>query len=246
MPRTQIWFDGHCITDEFYVSNLAMQVASRTVKTQNIAGRDGVMLTGVQLQPITITMQINALHDTKAERIAALDMLAGWLDVDEPKQLSFSFDDGKYYLAVPSKIGNRKRWKSADALLSVSFYCPDPVRYGESHTVSVSSGGSSTINVGGTYPTVLDIDASAAKRDSSTQYWGASLDSQKTIKVSTGSASGVTLDIDTAKRDVKVAGALVLPTLDSDWFDKVNPGSHVVSSVLGTGAFTVSWVDRWV
>lgn len=246
MPRTQIWFDGHCITDDFYVSNLVMQTPSRNVRTQKIAGRDGVALTGVELQPITIKMQITALHDTKADRIAALDALTGWLDVDEPKQLRFSFDDGKYYMAVPSKIGNRKRWFSADALLDVSFYCLDPVRYGESHTVSVSSGGSSTINVGGTYPTVIDIDASAAKRDSSTQYWGVSLDSQKTIKVNTGSASGVTLDIDTAKRDVKAAGALVLPTLDSDWFDMVNPGSHVVSSVLGTGAFTVSWVDRWV
>lgn len=246
MPRTQVWFDGHCLTDYFYITNLALPPAQRAVKTAAIAGRDGTVLTGVTLNALTISMQLNVIDGTKSERLELLDTLSGWLDVDEAKRLEFSFDSGKYYMAVPSKIGAHKRWRAADAFTGVTFICPDPVRFGESHTVSVSSGGSSTIDVGGTYPTNLNITANSAVRNSSTGYWGVSVDNQKVMKVATGSSSSRKVTIDTDTRTVKVSNVVSLPTLDSDWFDGITPGSHTVSSTLGTGAFTVSWVDRWV
>lgn len=251
MHRTKIWFDGHCLTDYFHITNLQLPPTSKDVRTQSIPDRDGVIITSTTLQPKLITMQINAIDGDRDERIALLDMLSGWLNVNEPKKLEFSFHYGKYYMAIPQKVDKWKRWRSGDGYTGVTFICADPVRFGRYHEVFVSNSsngdtGSVHINIDGTYPTKLDISADGAVRDTVTNLWAVSVDDQKFMKVATGSSNARKVDIDTDSRTLKVSDVVTVPTLDSDWFDNIQPGAHEVESFLGTGDYTVSWVDRWV
>lgn len=53
------------------------------------------------------------------------------------------------------------------------------------------------------------------------------------------------LEADSATRTVTFGGESTIPTLDSDW-PVLEPGTHTVSNTSGSGASTVTWIERWV
>jgi hypothetical protein len=118
------------------------------------------------------------------------------------------------------------------------------VAYGAARTVTVPSGGSVEFNVGGTYKTMPRITANAA-RDSSSLVWGLRLDGGDFVHVATGSNAVKSVLIDCAERICTVAGAVALPTLDSDWLE-LEPGTHTLAMDNGTGAATVVFTERWL
>ena len=86
--------------------------------------------------------------------------------------------------------------------------------------------------------------ANSAVRNSSSLVWGVKVDNADFVHVATGSSSSRKVEIDSEKRICKVANAIALPTLDSDWI-VLEPGAHTVAMDNGTGAATLSWVERW-
>ena len=126
----------------------------------------------------------------------------------------------------------------------MTFTLVDPVAYGDTQTAALPSGGSVSINVNGTAPTYLNVVAASAVRNISAQVWGVKVDNADFIHVATGSSSSRKVEIYSEERICKVANALTLPTLDSDWI-KLNPGTHTIAMDYGTGAATLSWVERW-
>ena len=173
----------------------------------------------------------------------ALSTLGKWLMVDEPKPLYLPDTPDRYYLAVPGAGLDLTRGIGGE-MAQVTFTLVDPVAYGDTQTASLPSGGSVSINVNGTAPTYLNVVANSAIRNSSAQVWGVQVDSVDYVHVVTGSSSSRKVEIYSDERVCKVQDALTLPTLDSDWL-KLEPGAHTVAMDYGTGAATLSWVERW-
>lgn len=235
-------FNGHDFATLCVYGDPKITILNAQPITREVSGRDGEAFVGMTYGVSSVSFTIAVMGDPEARR-TALSTLGGWLKVDEPKPLRIPDTPDRYYLAVPSRALDLKRGKDGE-LATVTFMLTDPVAYGETQTASLASGGSATINVGGTAPTYLNVTADSAVRNGSALVWGVRVDSQDFVHVATGTASACKVEIDSGERVCKVANAVTLPTLDSDWL-KLEPGTHTVAMDYGTGAATLSWIKRW-
>lgn len=238
----KVTFNGYDLTSAFIVGNLVRQKLLRTHNLIEVAGRDGQIFGGSSLDPIEITMTLTYIDNNPQTKSEGMRILAGMLNVDEPKQLAFEEDGGLYYMAIPNG-GDIARYVGAEQI-EITFTCPDPAMYGETKTITVPSGGTVTFEVGGTTYTKPTFTANAT-RDSSSQLWGLRLDNSDYIQIATGSASAVSVVCDCEKRTLKVGNTQTLPTLTSDWF-VLTPATHTLKNDVGTGAATVVFTERWL
>ena len=239
---TEVTFDGHVLTDRFIVYDLVRGFMPRTVRTTKVSGRDGEVYRGADYDALEISMTIATLGGGYMRSIE-LRLLAGWLNVDGPRLLTISDDDGiKSYHAVPVG-GDIDRWLGAESV-TITFKAPDPAMDGASGSADIPSGGSVAFTVYGNCATRPSVVAPSAVRGSSGT-WGVTLDGGRTLQVAvpTGSASYVSLD--SAARDCSVDGQSMVPTLDSDWLT-LEPGRHVIEMTQGTGDAYITWTERWL
>lgn len=235
-------FNGHDFATLFICGDPKITILNAKPVTREVNGRDGASFVGLTYGTSSVAFTIAALGDAESRRVA-LSTLGGWLKVDGPKPLHLPDTPDRYYLAVPSGALDLKRLIDGETT-TVTFSLTDPVAYGDSHTAALASGGIATINVSGTAPTYLNVVADSAVRNSSSLVWGVRVDSQDYVHVATGTSSPCKVEIDSGERVCKVANAVTLPTLDSDWL-KLEPGAHTVAMDYGTGAATLSWTERW-
>lgn len=235
-------FDGHDFATLFIYGDPKITILNAKPDTREVSGRDGAAFVGLTYGASSVAFTIAAIGGPE-ERRTALSTLGGWLKVDGPKPLYLPDTPDRYYLAVPSGALDLKRLIDGETA-TVTFSLTDPVAYGEAQTASLASGGTATINVGGTAPTYLDIAADSAVRDGTAHVWGVRVDDADFVHVATGAAAARKVEIDSGGRVCKVANAVTLPTLDSDWL-VLEPGTHTVSMDYGTGAATLSWIKRW-
>lgn len=235
-------FNGHDFATLFVYGDPKITVLNAKPVTREVNGRDGEAFVGLTYGASSVAFTIAAIGGPE-ERRTALSTLGGWLKVDGPKPLYLPDTPDRYYLAVPDGALDLARCIDGE-LATVTFMLTDPVAYGDSHTAALASGGTATINVSGTAPTYLNVSADSATRNSSSLVWGVRVDSQDYVHVATGTSSPCKVEIDSGERVCKVANAVTLPTLDSDWL-KLEPGTHTVAMDHGTGAATLSWTARW-
>lgn len=243
MRGQTIVFDGHRINDLFYVGEVAVGLPEFRVEYDDSLIGDGSRFLGKHLGTVQIDMQLVSKPVWGAAPRESLSALMSWLDVDEPKVLALSSDRGLWRLCVP--IGTPQvldnEW---DDRIAISFLQLDPILYGSRREVTVPSGSSVAFHVGGDYPTMPTISASAAVRDSTTLQWGVRLDNADVMRVTVPVETASTVAIDCGKRTCSVNGATTIPTLASDWFE-LKPGAHTLQNDQGTGACVVSWHERW-
>ena len=163
------------------------------------------------------------------------------LVAEGPKVLSLA--QHRYYMAVFTGE-TALEFASYSAAAELTFLCPDPYAFGATKTVSIPSGGQATFTVGGNRPTKPKITAASAVRNANSKTWGVRLDGGDYLYVDTGSSSARKVVADCGERALTVAGAAALPTLLSDWL-VLNPGQHVVKMDQGSGAATLTYVERW-
>lgn len=243
MLSIDVTFDGHRLNDVCNVSNVKHPVVSRQNTSKVVPGRDGSVLTSSSLSNSSASMKLSFIGGTESERLEAMATVESWLNVSEPRPLSFSNDGGLYYMAVPANKGERRDSVNGTKISNVSFLITDPVRYGESKSIA-SSSSSTTIQVGGNYRTAVDIASQDAARDATTGLWGLRIDNGDYIRVALDSGSHAVL-MRSTDYYCTVDGSLKLPTTDSDWV-VLEPGEHTISRELGTGSFTLDWVERWL
>lgn len=241
--RTKVIWDGHNLSDDFIITDVQRGFPVQVAETQSVPGRDGAFLTSSQLPPLEIAMTLTAHGGTRGERREKMHRLMSWLDVNEPRRLEFTDDGGKFYEAVPSGGGERIGHFRAEGV-TVSFVALEPAMYGKMVSVTVPSGGTATFRVGGNYRTRPVIEAASAVRGTS-NLWGIRLDGGDYIRLRLGTSSARNVYIDCDTREAYDAGAATLPTLDSDWLE-MEPGNHVISMDVGTGAATVRFFERWL
>lgn len=241
--RTRVNFDGFELTSIFAVSDLRQSLLPRSVKTMDVPGRDGSAYAGVTLSARTISMTLTALGRTAEERQAASRVLASLLAVDEPRPLSVSIDGGLYHMAVPSSAGEGSRYRNATTF-DVTFTAPDPVAYGTERSVTVPSGGSVTFDVGGTYPTMPVVSASAAANGGD-GYWRVRMeDGSYLLATIPDGVSTAPVVADCEERVLKVNDSVALLVPSADWL-VLEPGQHTME-MTGTGAATVTFRERWL
>lgn len=237
------FFNGVELTDRFILSDLSRPIPGNDVETLNVPGMDGILLKSAKLAAGSVSFTLWPHWMTKRELRAAVREIAVLMAVAEPAPLAFSDDDGLYYMAVPSGGMGVRELEDAFAV-DCSFTVPSPAMYGGERSVTVPSGGSASFRVGGTYPTKAVVTAPSAVRGAG-GYWSLRLDGGMFSKLSIPTSAASAVEIDSVNRTAKVAGALSLMTLDSDWLE-LGPGAHVLSNDIGGGACTVRWIERWL
>lgn len=235
-------FDGHDFASLFVFGEPTFSVLNSQPVLEDVDGRNGQAFLGMTYGNATVSFAIS-VADEVADRWAAFSQLGKWLMVSEPKHLVIPDTPDRYYLAVPSGSLDIERCIDGDKT-TVTFLLVDPIAYGQTQTASLPSGGSVSITIGGTAPTALAITANSAVRDSTSLVWGVRADNADFLHVATGSASSRKVVLDCGARTLTVAGSVKIPTLDSDWL-VLSPGSHTLAMDNGTGAATVTWVERW-
>ena len=258
MTKTEVTFNGVKLTDSFVVSDLVRPFLQRTVEMTSVDGRDGSIYRSARYDAIEVRMRLTFLSEDKGARVMAFANLVKALDVDEPTPLYISDDNGWYYLAVP-KGGDISRWIGAESF-PLTFVCPDPRRYGETHTWDRP--------VGGNAPTSLSMRIRFVAGES--QYI------MRTVTVSNSIATNVYksalylrfaagslithkesgyLWIDSEHRQCAYSETadgektLVLPTPDSEWHEVLPSGRNLTRSIQGFGSSyttTSEITDRWL
>lgn len=243
MPTERILFDGHDLTGEFTATDVSRPLPAAVYDTVTVPSADGVRVRGRTLGEIAISMNLWAVGKTRREQRDSVRRIAALLVGDEARKLAFGDDGGLYYMAHVSASTVTEYFDSV--CVAVEFKAPNPALYGLKRSAVIPSGGNATIRVGGTYPTRPKITAASAVRNASSGVWGVRLDGGDFLHVETGSASARAIALDCEERECTLAGAVALPTLDSDWFS-LDPGEHTISIDNGTGACTVEWQERWL
>lgn len=239
-----VTYDGHELTRSYIVTNIRRGIPYVNPNLELVGDRGRYAFLGSQLVPPTISFTILAGEMDVTRRREAVRELAPILLVDRFVRVSFSSDDGRYYMAIPQgEIPLQEFVRSGR--LDVTMTCDSAAMYGRQMGVTVPSGGSVTFNVGGNDATRPRIKASAAVRDGSSGVWGVRLDGADVIKVPLASSSSRAIEIDCESRTCKVAGVTALPTLDSDWME-LGVGRHTLTNHLGSGQCVVTWDERWV
>ena len=238
-------FGGIELTERFEVKGIEMPaIAPSSPDVTSVPGRDGGLLVANDLAPLEVKVACRLVTDTIDPR----EVQQVWADavarIRNAGEQALYLTPERYRMAVLAGE-TALEYASYSATGELTFLCTDPVAYGRERTVTVPSGGSATFMVDGTYPARPAIAAASAVRGASSLVWRLRLDDGDFIAVDTGSASARKVEIDCAGRWCKVADALKLPTLDSDWL-ALEPGEHTLEMDEGTGAATVTFSERWL
>lgn len=229
-------FDGHDLSTAFIVGTPQITPLSSTLTTQTVPGRDGAAFIGRDWAASTVTATLTVFGPPIYRR-DAISKLGQWLTVDSPRKLVLPDSPDRYYMAVPSGEIQSERHVDAERL-TVTFSVLEPA-YGSERQVQIPSGGTVDIVVGGTYKTAPRITSTAT---GSSGVWGLRLDDGDVLKIPVTSGF---VDVDCGARTSKVAGVVALPTLDSDWL-VLEPGPHKIQQFIGSGAATLTFVERWL
>ena len=234
-------FDNHDLTKLFRVELDSRTAASWEPSLVDVPGRNGAVFGGTKAQPVDVSMRLWSLAKTRVERQQDVRTLASWLAVDEPRPLYLGDEGGLWRMAIPAGTFDVSAYLNAESI-PVTFRCLDPVLYGETEAVEVPSGGSVSFRVGGTAPTFPTVTADAAFEDGTAGYWQLWLDEQTHLDADTGAAA-TSVSADCGRRVLLVGGLVQMLQTDADWL-RLTPGTHTIRMV-GTGAASVEWVERW-
>ena len=238
-----VTFGGNVLSDYYPVIGEQRPLAGKTNEFQTVAGSDGAKFTGSTLGQCRLSMRMLVLDRSKSGMRDAMRTIMPLLQSDGPQQLSFSSDDGLYYMAV---LDGEQPFAEyiRNGYLQVNFVTDGPAMYGETKTVTVPSGGTATIYVGGTYPTYVRVEGNVSG-DATSHMWGVRLDEGDYMHIVTQTTEARNVVIDSGEGVGYVQDTFTLPTMDSDWF-VLKAGVHTIRNDVGSGACTVTWQERWL
>lgn len=215
-------------------------------ETTDVPGMDGTALRAIGYESRSISLECRVFRDRWHEFDRLVDELAASLLNGELIDVTLRTHPGETYRAYVESIESGDRIGGRGiGYLDIHLNAPDPYRYGKVRSVTVPSGGSVTFLVGGTRPTPVSLEASAAVRSSGSTVWGVRFDENEFMHLATGSASARVVKIDSSTRAVTVGNGTAMLTLDSDWA-VLSPGRHTARMDEGTGAATLTWRERTI
>ena len=238
----KVSYTGYVLSDFLQVISVEKPGASRVNNTKQVSGMDGTLPMGSTLSPVTIPVTFLLSEMDMMERRERIRELYYMIRSREPARLEFASDCGLYYMAVPDgEVPIQDHVRAGKVV--VSFRADSPMLYGAERSVTVPSGGSAQIMVGGTYPTEPTVVGSLTGDSTAGNVWGLRVDGGSYFHVQLGSGQREVV-ADCERCVVTVDGTVTLPTLDSDWL-RLDVGPHTLTNDVGSGACTVTWRERW-
>ena len=214
--------------------------------TIDVPGRDGEVLRELTYGPRDITLECRVFAPKWSDFDRVIDEISAALMDGQEHLLSVRTHPGEHYMAYLSSVMQDERIGGTGiGYLELAFVASDPWRYGREGSVTVPSGGAATFLVGGTAPAKVSVRTSYAVRSSGSSVWGVRFDEGDFMHVALPSISSRRVEIDADDRTVKVANATDMITLDASW-PKLEPGTHVARMDQGTGAATLTWIERYL
>lgn len=212
--------------------------------TIDVPGRDGTILREVTYEPRTITLECRLFEKTWEDFETMRDVLVTYLMTHGEIKLVVRTHPDEYYMAHLDSISEGDRIGGTGiGYLELAFIANSPWRYGETRSVNIPSGGSASFLVNGNLPAKASVTAASAVRSGGSTVWGVRFDEVDFVHIATGSSSSREVEIDGITRSAKVANAVAMITLDSNW-PVLQPGPHTVRMDEGTGAATLTWQER--
>ena len=242
--RDTVVYNGYVLSDFFEVIDVGNPMSGRVNNTKQVSGMDGVLLTGSTMNPVSIPVTFMLSEMDMSERRERLRELAYMIRSKEPTKLQFGRDHGLYYMAVPDgdfPISDHVRSEK----VVVTFKAQEPMLYGAERRVTVPSGGTVRVSIGGTYPTGLTITGDVYGDQTAGNVWGVMVDDAEFLRLELGGTSQRHVLVDCDKRYAEIDTAVTLPTMDSDWL-RLDAGVHTIENDVGSGSVVVSWHERWL
>lgn len=237
-------YDGVDLADHFTVVGVRRQLPVPTPNLELVPGGGRYNVRSVDIVPPQITFRLMAIESSRDRRREDQRLLSSLLVRDRVVDVEFGDDDGLRYRAVPTGELALREFVGSGSV-DVTLQAVEAAMRGERRTVQ-SSGGSATLNIGGSYPTALVIKATSAKRASSSEPTVAyKLDGGAACRLELVDSLAHSIEIDADGRRATVDGETAMITLQSPWLE-AEPGVHVLSLADGSGAFSVSWEERWL
>lgn len=239
MRSIGVVFDGHYLSDAFAVCDVFRPLMGQPdVAARDVPGRSGSIVLGTRRAAPEVSITLSAIRSSPEDMRRDMRALAGWLAVDEPKRLEFSDEPGLYRMAIPSAVGDLETLGLVNGRVEVTFTVPDACMHGSRRTYRSSTTGACTVNVGGTLPAPVLIEAASASGDFAVKDEAGSGPS-----VAVGAAAKA-LAIDSEAGTATVGGSAAMIALDSDWL-VLAPGRHTLRRTGGAGEFTATFEERW-
>ncbi len=198
-------FNGKRVTDSslgvtHYIRTIFSLLPGTRDNALEIAGLDGALDFGRELQPRNIRAQFLIRRDTPAELFQYARAVAAWLNVREPKQFIYDHEPDKFYLVRPQGGVSFDRILAAGGLCDVTFIAHDPYAY----AVNTKNATEFPAVNSGTVPCPAIITATMTEAATSLRI---ELDTGDYIELERPLAAGDVVHIDTAQRTVHVNGA---------------------------------------
>lgn len=242
--KLPLLFNGYDLTTYCKVNYSWAVMSDSEVYMYEAQGRTGGIYLGHRLKPRVIPVMLKLDVQTIAEMNEAIDWLGTVLNVTSPVAIVFPHQPNRTYYGMWSGGTSLDNLRQTGKLEG-EIVCPYPFGYGVAKTITVPSGGSVTLQVGGQVPASYGFSVTATRGTSN--LWSLQLDSKDYIRyvVPTASGTKITLSEKLGGYVSTVANNSAIPTLDSNYF-VLSPGSHLLKNDIGTGATTFTYTERWL
>lgn len=238
-----VLFDGHDLSTLFTIEHhMERTLADWQPNLIDAPASVGALFGGTQPQPVTVTMELYTLADTREGRQEALRTLAGWLAVDTPRVLSLGDEGGRYRMAIPDGASKVEAYLNADSV-EVSLVCPDPRLYGETSTQRM--GGTTDVTNGGTAPSYPSFAISGASGGSDGYLTITDQTTGERLSVPVASGASASVSIDCAARVVTVDNVVTMLGTTSDWLCVGGGETHALALTGGSGTADVTLTEMW-
>lgn len=201
-------------------------------RLQRIFGRPGALDFGRDLEPIYIPTRLFLKAGSFAGKRAQLRNIAAWINQEECKQLIFSDEPDKYYLARPTSPVNPED-SAFKTWLDITWLCPEPCAF----SIATKTAGPNE----GTLPTPVRIAATIIDdADNFEVALGPSF-----IRINHSLVAGDVVVIDTGQRyaSINEEDARPFVTYDSKYF-WLPVGEFEITAANAT--LEIVFRERWI
>ena len=234
--ETPIYFDGKDLSTLLWVTGVKRSILpERNITTTEVPGVDGSMVSGVTLSPLTVTVTAYIRKDSVQDVTDARRLISEALATDTPRPLFLPDEPNRYMMAM-YKGGAELSRNAHKPSVELSFYCADPVAYGEERGLDVT--GTQPVNVRGTYPCKPVVTVKPPQCET----WRITkLSTEEFVEVTGPFTGEQTVVLDTVNERCTVNGNDVAVTVESDYFSLLGTEEIEVSG----GTARLEWTERW-